>query len=512
MGYRKQSNEFVLEKRVRSDILEAISLDCYVASVEMEIYHDIYLRVKEQGYTYTDVHRCRLHCNEGSEGSEIWIFKHCTPSQKPPDTGDTPSFSSYEFKPRTHNNNNTPVSQTKDKYYIPPDLSVNMEASSIRTSGMEPATIDEHMNESMRLLKKEHERQGPLPTVPPPSYQSSAMYSSGQRDQDWGHVNKTVEQLGQKYTDPGGRGDILRGDNMVPTADSPAMRNIMRTSGNKPLISIVRDTRKEKQLFVDGDSSDEIKRSKITTTSPPNLAQLQLSPNKNKPDARHPHLSDNLRKSDMKEQFLSNLNTESSREHSVPFSTFGRSPEGKPQSPLSPEYNAARSKQDKFKVERIAYREREGSGGDEYVSLSETVRNTGALTREGKPSFQDNFQQTTQRFYQSDSCHSLPHFNDNSSRASMLKNISQTVPARPNDDKVFMRSTSADMWQCEKCTLANEKNDTVCKVCGASRNKGKIQNLTVGGNQCVVCTFVNEPGSKECEVCKANLKSSPTYI
>lgn len=74
-------------------------------------------------------------------------------------------------------------------------------------------------------------------------------------------------------------------------------------------------------------------------------------------------------------------------------------------------------------------------------------------------------------------------------------------------------SACSDVWECKTCTFHNTSAQSICELCGKSRNVGneKIPPI-IGGRECHKCTLVNKRDALTCEACSTCLKDSPTYI
>ena len=84
---------------------------------------------------------------------------------------------------------------------------------------------------------------------------------------------------------------------------------------------------------------------------------------------------------------------------------------------------------------------------------------------------------------------------------------------RPKSVGFAADDSSSTKWQCSTCTFKNIASDSVCDMCGRSRERGPEQDpLTSGGPQCPYCTLVNPEGTKQCEACEADLEGCATYI
>lgn len=67
-------------------------------------------------------------------------------------------------------------------------------------------------------------------------------------------------------------------------------------------------------------------------------------------------------------------------------------------------------------------------------------------------------------------------------------------------------------WTCKVCTFLNETAESICEMCGKSRNVKDETPIEIGGAECSQCTLVNSKNLQKCEACEASLVGSPTYI
>ena len=502
LGYQKEKNELVLKKNISQKHKESVALDCYIAYVEMQIFKELFNKVSHLGYSYMDVYRSRQHCVGDLSKCEQWILNHCKPKPRVPVETEYIGAEAQVMYPRNNSSKqdesldiySASVERNKHVSYVGDGRSEHtellMERPKNASEGTDKllyatGTFDDHMKESMRILTEDKAS----PRVAPPSYETSSLYPSDKRsDDEWGDVREKIKKMGSSYADPGGRGDILGTLKNSHGLESKQPTHVKTPNTNSVLFqgpSIPRPP------IAGGSGCMPKQRIKSFGRTEVAVDGDQESPNRS-PTGGPKVSSENL---------IANIQSSSiayttGRDRTPDFSTF-RTTDIDSQNPQYVTKLAVPTAKAKFVN---GQNETDGGDNDVYVSLRETNTSTADL-KHGRPSFQENFQETTARFYQHDSAmRSLPALDGGRRKKVVESNILKTTP-------------SLYLWECEKCTFANKSGDNQCEMCGTSRKKGAEQRpLKSGGAQCQMCTLVNEPGSGMCSACGGTLKGSSTYV
>ena len=275
LGYRRSEanpDDFILKSTPDQVAALRVALCCCIASREVEIYINIFHKVKRDGFTEHDVMKSRLNCAASEKVCVLWIHDNCVATRpkilqatinvspitntvpttttatsatmKPMDvdravtrsmTKNTRSDVSHAdvtprltaTQPPAIPKRTTVVPQSFVKDFPTSDAGHRLKATPMQTQAHTPgrsgfddipfidaagahdaATLDEHVEQSLLLVDRQ-------PLLGPD--REASVQSQGS---EWKEVFSRVQSLGPSYYDPGGRGDILKGDRMVPHDNS----------------------------------------------------------------------------------------------------------------------------------------------------------------------------------------------------------------------------------------------------------------------------------------------------
>ena len=398
-----------------------------------------------------------------------------------------------------------------------------------------------------------------------------------------------MEGLGDKYNDPGGRGDILKGDRMVPREDDddepfpppPKPEELYRpsTTQSRGYGSGHIEPYNASKYALDalqpqshtsgyGSKPTEVMSSMQSTRHDGTSMTMRSAHAPSRQDGQsHPRVnlthSSDIYTADVPSNPFTGVNTttkglgsnmgnyntgvgDQPHSHKIKHDPF-TSPASM-QSAISNVPDSGLSSQhfSTFGISNISSASRpptvnpRGTEDPDYVHLKE-------VTSPEKPSFEKNFQDTTQRLYQAQSNTSLArqggvipkttaaHSRDppptkpregmttRSQSRDFAANQSRSLQVDRSRDAPDGQSAADsrggsgpkenEKWQCISCTFMNLGSAVKCEICGKSRVKGAEEKpLSIGGPQCKTCTFINKQGAKTCETCEQPLKDSPTFV
>ena len=89
---------------------------------------------------------------------------------------------------------------------------------------------------------------------------------------------------------------------------------------------------------------------------------------------------------------------------------------------------------------------------------------------------------------------------------------SEQAPAGTPSSDDQPDGTGMEEWSCERCTMLNPPNNTVCSACATTRGLEEPTPSKAGSAVCGECTYHNAEGAKVCEMCHKTLDRSETYI
>ena len=581
LGYtrnRDDPNDLVLTTAPDPLAVLQTALVCYIASMEIEIYISIYSHVRRDGFTERDVMEARMKCADSEKNCKLWIHDNCEATRpkilKEPEVREkvaTRSMTNRKAKDETRlngaakappipkRNNNIPPSFVKDlpatSSHAPKparsDATQHSDYREVRSKHDDipfidaaalddPATLDEHVQQSLLLVDKQ-----PLPDVNNASAQSQSHGS------EWHEVFQSVHSLGPSYYDPGGRGDILKGERMVPRDDTDSENEFPPPPTPEQLAQLNRTPRHDppsynrdaltydpnKYLVTPANYASAGARPKVSNTSvvlsPMNATHGSSSNTRDRPrlTPQSTHNSSLTASSIVSPQQLEDLYSPTSTALARHNNLLGASQI----TPTSVDPSAAFSQKhqhfstflssDPTPVARNSARtsviqephslpySRDLNDPD-YADMRRVSPRGG-----GKPSFEQNFQSTSQRLYQlpndTKTRSNLPKSTSADSnyastrKSNVINNNKQQTQTRKAASKSIAQAQvksnhtpgSSRQWQCEQCTFINSSTDASCTVC----EKGRDSNPKAF-SVCPKCTFENKPNQNFCEACQENLK------
>ena len=546
MGYHLKGTSLVLQNHVKWDLLIDIAFQCYLASIELRIMHEIYQKVKASFYSVKQVFECRFNTVGDVKMCAIWIYDNLTPSQpKEPSVQDeTLMRKPYGNHLSNSYHRNTDVLQTHgqhgyDKFedLLEETAMAECDLDDIYSEG----TTDEHLAKSMLyVLRGDKVANQGNSDVKVHSQLKAERWKPPPSTGEWEDVRQgLIRKYGEKYYD-GERGDLLK----------------MGTG--KDQVTAVRKATPEENLNVevyDNIHEDRamLKAAKpFPVTTPPLLSHGcphdvtidgTLGPDDLYPEAsisrREPRkLSESgyqsqstlieKRKlvapsggsrgnySSQRKSMYDNVPSEELGTDYTDATNLALPKSSRSRSPISPSL-ATNFAMPPTKV---------GITAQDPQSLPRTG-NKEALVREKLYSLQV-------------SNHSEVHPASQITRTGQAADRSSAVDAgrdrikdlgRPPQDSAVpstdsgrngngrepqrslpSSSSTGNIWQCASCTFANPSDSVVCSMCSRSRHQGGDKPLKTGGHECQSCTFVNESDATHCQVCDKELVGCPTYI
>lgn len=464
LGYEKIGTDYELKAKVSIDKKTELAFDCHMAYQELQIYVFLLQNVEGLGCKLEHVDKCRKEHPSDINDSVQWI----TDKFGPKDVKIEPDYITVPTRGFiTADSENLPKS-------TPSPLPVTPNTGYHHFSEYDPGTpqtvsrnstankdsigkYHEHLAaESLRVRLEQEVGQNARPKAP-----------VAETTTDWKDVNQFKTRLGQSYTDPGGRGDILQGQKSHSQtkysrgvkAEDPATRS---NNIPTPYVEISSKHPDDKALFkpVAPTADKRLQQGKKSRLTP---SELQWQSPTGQPDMDFHSL-------------LEPMPRKSNQPHMTSFGREVQLPEEISRSPSI-------SSQDRFILESDPRQQHQ-------------IRDVASHFYSSASAFQSLPPESTQ--------YDKHYTKENRAPARKIGHLGRTIHDSDEEE-------ANKVWQCSKCTFANSFADRVCATCGSSADGGDKTVLKSNSPSCPRCTLVNERGAKTCASCATPLGGS-TFV
>ncbi|CAH1779598.1 unnamed protein product [Owenia fusiformis] len=560
MGYVPNQMTYTIDNNAKrnSTNLQKVAFECFFASIECEIIHEIYLDMRNRNFTVAQVLKCRLNFQGGVGESGEWMEEKLKPEgtrhivevhrenedidpesihlRHAPkshvgrakllktDSGygsklsqqvvrKQPQWSDEQYISHSINARETPdkvISLVRDQDQIEPSMEEDIYGAPDMPGGdgiETPMTIDDQLQFSLNLVKDGNLQR---PT-------------SDTKDDEWTLVRSTLKsRYGEKYYDGvGQRPDLLKQGNK----DSPSKSDdLLKYTTKSPKESIhyksappiVSDPQDYNTKSIDLSSEIKHPPPPVTNTRK-NKSELRKDPSIEAIEEKHKELEKKHR-AELNPVWSRDGSTgrelrSRGRDRDMVQSTYDNvdgnfvTEQHAMHTTLYDAENVLLNKiQDPvpsptFKSPR-SYSEAAQVKASRGPPVSPRPSSTPKAHPLSKPLQSNNYEYQAQR----------------SPKEVVTKSVTTGGRSEPSSGHVFDKYQDENQlktWQCAGCTFANTYHNKVCEMCDKTRSTpGSLERDIVKpySKECALCTYVNKPEAKNCEVCNCNLNGGGSTV